>query len=329
MLLAVAQGRSSNDTRESYPIFPGFGVGRKALDTVPLRWKFEVTMHSASNRRRAILVLSYGYLLVLLAFTFVPLFWMVSSALKPVDDLFIIPPQWIPENPTLTAMDSVITGDMGRPSLFLDYFQNSLIVTLGTTILALAVSTLAAYSLSRYPFRGSNNLMLSILSLQMFPQALLLISFYIIYLQLHLLNTYQGLILANVTFAVPFSIWMLKGFFDTVPREIEEAALIDGCSRFSVLPRIVLPLITPGLLAAGVYTFLIAWDEYLFASTLIQKPDMRTLPPGIIQSFVGQFYLNWPNVMAASVLITIPVTLLFIFFQKYLVQGLTVGAVKG
>ncbi len=286
-------------------------------------------MKSAARRRRITLALSYIYLAGLTLFTLFPLFWMVSSALKPVDDLFIIPPQWIPERPTLAAMDSVLTGDLGRSSLFPDYFKNSFIVTVGTTVLALVVATLAAYALSRYPFKGSNKLMLSILSLQMFPQAMLLISFYIIFLQLSLLNTYQGLILANATFAVPFSIWMLKGFFDTVPREIEEAALIDGCTRFSVLPRIVLPLITPGLLAAGVYTFLIAWDEYLFAATLMVQPEMRTLPPGIIQSFVGQFYLNWPNVMAASVLITIPVTLLFVFFQKYLVQGLTAGAVKG
>ncbi len=286
-------------------------------------------MHSASRRRILTKYASYGYLIILLIITFFPLFWMITSALKPIDDLFLIPPQWIPKNPTLSAMDSVISGDMGRKSLFPDYFRNSLIVTLGTTILALVVSTLAAYALSRYPFRGSSKLMLSILSLQMFPQAMLLISFYVIYLQFKLLNTYQGLILANATFAVPFSIWMLKGFFDTVPREVEEAAMIDGCNRLTVLPRIVLPMITPGLIAAAVYTFLIAWDEYLFASTLMVKPEMRTLPPGIIQSFVGQFYLNWPNVMAASVLITIPVTLLFVFFQKYLVQGLTAGAVKG
>ncbi|MGD9713544.1 MAG: carbohydrate ABC transporter permease [Thermomicrobiales bacterium] len=286
-------------------------------------------MLTVSGRRKAVQALSYGYLTILLILTFFPLFWMVSSALKPIDDLFVIPPQWIPERPTLAAMDSVISGDLGRKSLFPDYFRNSVIVTVGTTLLALTVSTLAAYALSRYPFRGSSKLMLSILSLQMFPQAMLLISFYVIFLQLRLLNTYQGLILANATFAVPFSIWMLKGFFDTVPREIEEAAMIDGCTRFSVLPRIVLPMVTPGLVAAGVYTFLIAWDEYLFASTLMINPEMRTLPPGIIQSFVGQFYLNWPNVMAASVLITIPVTVLFIFFQKYLVQGLTAGAVKG
>lgn len=288
-----------------------------------------MTQVSRANRRRIRLSLSYLYLGVLLIVTFFPVIWMISSAIKPTEDLFLIPPQWIPERPTLEAVRSVVAGDTGRGSMFVDYFKNSVIVTVGTTLLALVVSTLGAYGLSRYPFRGSGKLLLSILSLQMFPQAMLLISFYLIFLQLRLLDTYQGLILANATFAVPFSIWMLKGFFDTVPREIEEAALIDGCSRFSVLPRIVLPLVTPGLLAAAVYTFLIAWDEYLFASTLMTSPEMRTLPPGIIQSFVGQFYLNWANVMAASVLMTVPVTLLFIFFQRYLVQGLTAGAVKG
>lgn len=284
---------------------------------------------SMSHRRRITLGLSYFYLAGLLVLTFFPLVWMLSSAIKPIEDLFVIPPQWIPKQPTLESIDSVLYGDHERPSLFLDYFRNSIIVTTGTTILTLLVSTLGAYALSRYPFRGSGKLMLSILSIQMFPQAMLLISFYLVFLQLQMLNTYQALILANVTFSVPFSIWMLKGFFDTVPREIEEAALIDGCSRLSVMPRVVLPIMAPGLIAAAIYTFLIAWDEYLFAATLTSRPEMRTLPPGIVQSFVGQFYLNWPNVMAASVLITIPVTVLFIFFQKYLVQGLTAGAIKG
>ncbi|MGE3797929.1 MAG: carbohydrate ABC transporter permease, partial [Thermomicrobiales bacterium] len=150
-------------------------------------------MLTVSGRRKAVQALSYGYLTILLILTFFPLFWMVSSALKPIDDLFVIPPQWIPERPTLAAMDSVISGDLGRKSLFPDYFRNSVIVTVGTTLLALTVSTLAAYTLSRYPFRGSSKLMLSILSLQMFPQAMLLISFYVIFLQLRLLNTYQGL----------------------------------------------------------------------------------------------------------------------------------------
>ena len=272
---------------------------------------------------------SYLYLIAILIFTFLPILWMISSAFKPIEDLFIIPPQWIPKNPTLSTMNSVIFGDYGRGSLFPVYFKNSLIVTIGTTLLCLVVATLAAYAFSRYPFRGSNGTMIGILATQMFPQGMLLISLYLTFMRLRMLNHYEALILANTTFAIPFAIWILKGFFDTIPKEIEEAAMIDGCSRMGALTRVVMPMIAPGLIAAGVYTFLIAWDEYLYAATLMVKPEMRTLPPGILQSFVGQFYLNWPNVMAASVLVTLPVVILFVFFQKYLVQGLTAGAVKG
>lgn len=286
-------------------------------------------MFSLHRRRQLTLIASYIYLAVILVLTFFPILWMISSSFKPIEDLFVIPPQWIPKHPTLSTMNSVIFGDYGRGSLFPTYFKNSLIVTLGTTLLCLIVATLAAYAFSRFPFRGSNSMMVGILSTQMFPQGMLLITLYLTFLRLKMLNTYPALILANTTFAIPFAIWILKGFFDTIPKEIEEAALIDGCGRIGALTRVVLPMIAPGLIAAGVYTFLIAWDEYLYAATLTVKPEMRTLPPGIIQSFVGQFYLNWPNVMAASVLVTIPVVILFILFQKYLVQGLTAGAVKG
>jgi multiple sugar transport system permease protein len=227
------------------------------------------------------------------------------------------------------TLNSVLRGDYGRGSLFPVYFKNSVIVTTGTTLLCLTVATLAAYAFSRYPFRGSSGVMVGVLATQMFPQGMLLILLYLIFLRLKLINTYPALILANTTFAIPFAIWILKGFFDTIPREIEDAALIDGCNRLNVMTKVILPLVAPGLVAAGVYTFLISWDEYLYAATLTSRPQMRTLPPGIVQSFVGQFYLNWPSVMAASVLITVPVTILFILFQKYLVQGLTSGAVKG
>jgi multiple sugar transport system permease protein len=274
-------------------------------------------------------IFSYLYIAILLSLTLFPIFWMISSAVKPIEDLFVIPPQWIPQHPTLDTLNSVLRGDYGRGSLFPVYFKNSVIVTIGTTLLCLTVASLAAYAFSRYPFRGSNGVMVGVLATQMFPQGMLLISLYLIFMRLKLINTYPALILANTTFAIPFAIWILKGFFDTIPREIEDAALIDGCNRLSVMTKVILPLVAPGLVAAGVYTFLISWDEYLYASTLMARPQMRTLPPGIVQSFVGQFYLNWPNVMAASVLVTLPVTILFILFQKYLVQGLTSGAVKG
>ena len=282
-----------------------------------------------TQRRRMTKILSYLYIAILLSLTLFPIFWMISSAVKPIEDLFVIPPQWIPRHPTLDTLNSVLRGDYGRGSLFPVYFKNSVIVTIGTTILCLTVASLAAYAFSRYPFRGSNGVMVGVLATQMFPQGMLLISLYLIFMRLKLINTYPALILANTTFAIPFAIWILKGFFDTIPREIEDAALIDGCNRLSVMTKVILPLVAPGLVAAGVYTFLISWDEYLYASTLMARPQMRTLPPGIVQSFVGQFYLNWPNVMAASVLVTLPVTILFILFQKYLVQGLTSGAVKG
>jgi multiple sugar transport system permease protein len=286
-------------------------------------------LFTLSQTRRITKILSYTYLAVLLILVFFPIIWMISSSVKPIEDLFIIPPQWIPKNPTLSTMNSVIFGDYGRGSMFPQYFKNSIIVTFGTTVLCLFVATLAAYALSRFPFRGSHGLMVGILSTQMFPQGMLLITLYLTFMKLNMLNKYPSLILANTTFAIPFAIWILKGFFDTIPKDIEEAALMDGCGRIGAMTKVVMPMIIPGLVAAGVYTFLISWDEYLFASMLTIKPEMRTLPPGIIQSFVGQFYLNWPNVMAASVLVTIPVTILFILFQKYLVQGLTAGAVKG
>jgi multiple sugar transport system permease protein len=286
-------------------------------------------MLTLSQRRRLTKGFSYLYLAILLILTLFPIAWMISSAIKPIEDLFVLPPQWIPQHPTLNTLNSVVRGDYGRGSLFPVYFKNSVIVTACTTLLCLTVSALAAYGLSRYPFHGSNSMMIALLSTQMFPQGMLLISLFLAFLRLHLINTYPAMILANTTFAVPFAIWILKGFFDTIPREIEDAALIDGCGRLDVMFKVVLPLVAPGLVAAGVYTFLISWDEYLFAATLTSTPQMRTLPPGIMQSFVGQFYLNWPNVMAASVLMTIPVTILFILFQKHLVQGLTSGAVKG
>ena len=207
-------------------------------------------------------------------------------------------------------------------------FQRWILACLATSTSAI-VASLAGYSFSRFRFRGRQVILVLILATIMIPGLTQLIPLYSMLASWGLLNTYLGLILIYSSGQLPFSIWIMKSFFDTIPREIEDAAMIDGCGRLGALIRVVLPMIAPGLVAAGVYTFLIAWDEYLFAATLTVKPEMRTLPPGIIQSFVGQFYLNWPNVMAASVLVTIPVTILFIFFQKHLVQGLTAGAVKG
>lgn len=167
------------------------------------------------------------------------------------------------------------------------------------------------------------------LSAQMFPWALLLISLYIFYIKFRLLNTYFGLILAHTTFALPLTIWIIKGYFDTIPKELEESAYIDGCSRMRALVQVILPLAKPGVTAAGIYIFLFSWNDFLFGLTLTTQDTMRILSPGIVLQFVGEFEYRWVEMMASSLVVTLPIVILFLFFQKYFIQGLTAGAVKG
>ena len=172
-------------------------------------------------------------------------------------------------------------------------------------------------------------MMVITLMAQMFPWALLLISLYISYIKIGLLNNYLGLILAHSTFALPLTIWIIKGYFDSIPRELEQAAKIDGCSQVQSLVKIILPLARPGITAAGIYIFLFSWNDFLFGLTLTTQDTMRILSPGISMQFIGEFEFLWVEMMSSSVLITIPIVMLFLMFQKYFIQGLTAGAVKG
>lgn len=212
---------------------------------------------------------------------------------------------------------------------FVRYFINSLIVSVFTTLLTLLVATPGGYVLSRFKFRGVRAVLLVILATQMFPYVVILISLYTLFRQLHMLNTYPALVLAFTTFSLPFSIWMIKGFCDTLPPDLEEAARIDGLSLMGVLARIVLPLIIPGVIAVGFFAFLNSWNELLYAVTLTTSPDMRTIPAGFIGTYVGEFQDRWPDMMAANVVVALPIVILFTAFQKQLVSGLTAGAVKG
>ena len=169
---------------------------------------------------------------------------------------------------------------------------------------------------------------MGILVTQMFPGIVLLLSLYMIYRNLGLLNTYTALILACTTKALPLSIWMLKGFFDTIPRSIEEAAYIDGAGRLRTLYNVIAPLIKPGVVAVSIYTFMVTWDDFIYALTLINRNEMRTLPAGIALAFLGEYGYDWAKIMAASVAASIPILLIFIFLQKYMIAGLTAGAVK-
>ncbi len=209
------------------------------------------------------------------------------------------------------------------------YFKNSLIVGICTTLLTLLAAVPAGYVLSRFRFRGARALLLVILATQMFPYVTILISLYTLFRQLHMLNTYPALVLSFTTFSLPFSIWMMKGFCDTLPSDLEDAARVDGASRLRTLWSIVVPIIIPGVVAVGFFAFLNSWNELLYALTLTSSPDMRLIPPGFVLTYIGEFQDRWPDMMAASVVVSLPIVVLFTVFQKQLVSGLTAGAVKG
>ncbi len=254
-----------------------------------------------------------------------PAYWLFSSSFKTNLAAYMTPPQWFPMPATLENYANLTVGYTD----FITYVRNSVITCTATAILAMVVASLAGYAISRLRFSGKRPLLLAILSTQMFPHVLILISLYVMYRQLGLINTYLGLIISFTTFAVPFSVWMMKGFFDGIPSEIEEAALIDGCTRLGALRHVILPLVAPGLLAVSLFSFLDGWNNLLYPLTLATSVEVRTIPPGLLLSFLGQFKHDWAGMMAASVVVTVPVMIIFVFLQRFLVRGLTAGAVKG
>jgi multiple sugar transport system permease protein len=252
-----------------------------------------------------------------------PLYWMVSTAFKSNDVLLKIPPEWFPKNPILDNYIKILSN----PD-FIGFYKNTIITSVSTTLLCLFISVHASYSFSRFTYRLNKILQMGILSTQMFPGIVLLLSLYMIYRKLGLLNTYLALILACATKALPLGIWMLKGFFDTIPKSIEEAAYIDGAGKLQTLYRIVMPLIKPGIIAVAIYAFMVTWDDFIYALTLINRAEKRTLPAGIALAFLGEYGYDWARVMAAAVAASIPILIIFIFLQKYMIAGLTAGAVK-
>ena len=264
-------------------------------------------------------------LLLFFLWTMFPIYWMIITSIKPTLNIFDLPPTFVPLKPTLKHYQNLQSGS-AKITIF---FMNSVITSTATVVASLVVAFLAAYALSRLRFRFRRAISIGILSIEMFPLVVLLVPLYLLFKTLHLLNTYEGIILAFTSFTLPFSIWMLKGFIDSVPREIEESAHIDGCSRLQIISRIVLPLTTPGLAATSIYVFLDSWNNLLFPMMLTNRPSMKTLPPGMVLAFVGQYKHDWGGMMAASVIVSVPVVLAFALVQRYFIEGLTRGAVKG
>ena len=208
------------------------------------------------------------------------------------------------------------------------YILNSFIVASMTVVVDLVFSVFAGYSLSRFRYPGRKAIMTITLSAQVFPVVVIIISLYEFFSKFKLMNTYHGLSLADVAMSLPLSVWMLKSFCDSVPRSLDEAAKVDGCGRFMTMMRIVLPLLKPGMLAVGIYAFLMSWDDYMLGLVIMTKTPLKTLPVGISETFLGEFGFDYAGMMTISVVASLPVLLLFLVFQKYMVAGLTGGAVK-
>ncbi len=259
---------------------------------------------------------------VSLAVCLFPIYWMASASLKPGLLTFAIPPAWV-WAPTLENYRNLL----GKVA-FGRYVVNTLIVASVTTVLAITFGSLAAYAFTRFRFPGATAIPLFYLVMRMVPRIVIVLPYYVIMSELGLLDTYTSLILAYTTFALPFVIWMMIGFFQDIPVDLEEAASVDGCNRLGVLRHIVVPLAAPGLAATSVFAFLLGWNEFLFSLILTSSSATRTLPV-VVAGFVTDRGVAWGEMSAGGVLIALPVIIFALLVQKYIVRGLTMGAVKG
>jgi arabinogalactan oligomer/maltooligosaccharide transport system permease protein len=261
-------------------------------------------------------------LLLFVAVALYPALNVLSISLRPGDrlrstDLAIIPSDW-----TLQSYVQLFTE---QP--FLKWLGNSLVVAVGVTVTGVALAAIGGYAFSRFRFVGRNATMLAILTTQMFPATMLLLPLYLVIAKLHLVDTYLGLMVFYTSTALPFCVWQMKGFYDTIPTSLEDAARIDGCSRGVAFWRVILPLATPGLVITALFSFMAAWSEYIVAAQVMQDEEMFTLPLGL-KSFQSSLSTQWGLYAAASILVSLPVVIVFLMLSRYLVSGLTLGSVK-
>jgi multiple sugar transport system permease protein len=252
-----------------------------------------------------------------------PLVWVVTTSLRPISEVTTATPTLFPQSITF---DAYLT--LWQEAPFGRYFGNSMVISLSTALIALAFSAAAAYSFARFQFRGSMVLLILVVMSQMLPGSSILIPLFQMIRWMNLLDTRSGLVLVYTGFAIPFCTWLLFGYFRTIPKELEEAALMDGCSRLQVLCRIVLPLAAPAVIAVGAFAFLLSWNEFLFAFVL-GRDEAITLPVGLRSAFLGQYVNKYDQLFAASLIFSIPPVAMFVVLQKHFVRGLTSGAVKG
>ena len=265
---------------------------------------------------------STALLLLLLAFLLFPVLWIGLAAFKTDIELFRVPPPLLPPRPTLEPFKYLL----GQPR-YLHMLANSYIIATAVTVLCVLLAFLAGYGFSRYRLRGSSSLLLLTLVLQMFPAVSLIIPYYRLLNFAGLYNTRLGLVVADTSFILPFCIWMFKSYVDSIPVDLEEAAMVDGATRLQALVRVVLPLTRPGIIATGIYAFLGAWNEYTFA-VVLTKTDLATPVTVGIGEFFGLFTVRWSQMSALALVACLPLMIIFVFLQRYLVDGMVAGAMR-
>jgi arabinogalactan oligomer / maltooligosaccharide transport system permease protein len=274
------------------------------------------------HERRSITALRHAVLLAFVAIALWPVLDVVSISLRPGNRLRTTEVELIPYDWTLDSYRELLTS---RP--FWQWLGNSLLVSTAVTVTGVALASIGGYAFSRFRFVGRQAMMISILTTQMFPATMLMLPLYLMIAKLGLINTYIGLTIFYVSTALPFCIWQMKGFYDTIPVSLEEAARIDGCTPWQAFHRVILPLAVPGLVITALFSFMSAWSEYLVAAQILQDRNMFTLPLGL-KSFQSSMSTQWGLYAAASILVSVPVVIVFILLSRYLVSGLTLGSVK-
>lgn len=267
------------------------------------------------------------FLVLLLLYSVLPMLWMLITSVKSQFAAIQYPPEFLPSNPSLEQYKRLLSPSSEIGGEFLRYMWNSIYVSTLTTIFGVGVAVPAAYAFSRFRFPGRQALFFSVLFRNMFPAVVFLMPLFIMMRWMGLVNTHASLVITYLTFGLPLSIWLLKGFYDNIPVELEQAARMDGCTRFQAFYIIVMPLSTPGIIATAIYSFITAWNEYVYALTFLNSSEKLTLPVGL-QRFFTEYATNWPGLMAASFIMSVPVVVMFLVLQKYFVRALTEGAVK-
>jgi multiple sugar transport system permease protein len=268
-------------------------------------------------------IITYVLLFILSGVVAFPFLWLIATSLKTYPQIYKFPIEYLPSPITFEHYyDVLLKHD------FLRYFKNSAIYSVGTGVLSVCLAVMPAYAFSRFRFPGKKGLLISIIICQMFPQIVFVIPFFILLKSLSLINSSLGIILVYLPFTTPVAVWMAINFFNKIPIELEEAAMLDGCNRFQTFFRIALPLTIPGLAAVAIYSFLFSWGELMFSMSFLPDQGKQTLPI-LLSLFVGQYNTRWGQMFAGSVVTTIPALLMFMFLQKYFIGGMTAGAVKG